>query len=68
MKRSTAILITIVVIPIIIFSFCGGYWLNEYLNQRYYRNEAIRMFVRAVEIGQAKGYLVVDYEKMKNEE
>jgi len=65
LKLSTCILI---VIPIIIISFCGGYWLNEILNQRYCRNEAIRMFVRAVEIGKEKGYLVVDYERMRGKQ
>jgi len=64
MKRSNVILITIVVIPIIIFSFCGGYWLNEYLNQRYYRNEAMVTFIRGLQIGQEKGWLTVHYDRM----
>ena len=54
----------LLVIPIAIFSFCGGYWLNEYLNKRYYRNEAIGMFVRGLHIGQEKGWLTIHYEKM----
>jgi hypothetical protein len=54
----------VILIPIIIFSFCGGYWLNEYLNQRYYRNEAMVTFIRRLHIGQQKGWITVHYDRM----
>jgi hypothetical protein len=60
MKRTT---ITIIIL-VGLFSFSGGYWLNEYLNQRYYRNESMRLFIRALQVGQEKGYITVHYEKM----
>ena len=38
--------------------------MNEYLNQRFYRDESRRMFIRAVQIGEEKGWLTVHYEKV----
>ena len=59
LKRSILILI-----PIIIISFCGGYWLNECLSRQFYRDESMRFFIRALHIGQEKGWLTIHYEKM----